>query len=156
MFLFVKTMYLIIIILGYKSDGNLWSNFQGRGTPSFGKRHQKTHTLCRRCGKMSFHKQNGTCAACGYPAAKLRKCNVRLIQMDGHLRLSKERELELEEWDILKLSQGCSKTKSKDLLNDSVFNVVFYLWSNHSAKFNNLFSFIKLEVFYSIYSRRFK
>jgi len=24
----------------------------GRGTPSFGKRHQKTHTLCRRCGRM--------------------------------------------------------------------------------------------------------
>jgi large subunit ribosomal protein L37e len=44
-----------------------------RGTPSFGKRHQKTHTLCRRCGRMSFHKQNSTCSACGYPAARLRR-----------------------------------------------------------------------------------
>ena len=45
----------------------------GRGTPSFGKRHTKTHTLCRRCGRMSFHKQKGVCSACGYPAARLRK-----------------------------------------------------------------------------------
>ena len=58
-----------------------WS-IQGRGTPSFGKRHQKTHTLCRRCGRMSYHKQTHTCASCGYPAAKLRKCNNDLI-LDG-------------------------------------------------------------------------
>jgi large subunit ribosomal protein L37e len=51
----------------------------GRGTPSFGKRHQKTHTLCRRCGRMSYHKQKGTCSACGYPAARLRKCNSIII-----------------------------------------------------------------------------
>lgn len=44
-----------------------------RGTPSFGKRHTKTHTLCRRCGRMSYHKQKSTCSACGYPAARLRK-----------------------------------------------------------------------------------
>lgn len=24
---------------------------------------------------MSYHKQNRTCAACGYPAARVRKCN---------------------------------------------------------------------------------
>ena len=50
---------------------DLW---QTRGTPSFGKRHQKTHTLCRRCGRMSYHKQKHTCASCGYPAARTRKC----------------------------------------------------------------------------------
>lgn len=44
-----------------------------RGTPSFGRRHTKTHTLCRRCGRMSYHKQKSTCSACGYPAARLRK-----------------------------------------------------------------------------------
>merc|ERR1712172_319962 len=27
------------------------------GTSSFGKRRNKTHTLCRRCGKVSFHIQ---------------------------------------------------------------------------------------------------
>ncbi|OQE09216.1 hypothetical protein PENVUL_c007G04258 [Penicillium vulpinum] len=46
-----------------------------KGTASFGKRHNKTHTLCRRCGKRSFHIQKSTCANCGYPAAKTRKYN---------------------------------------------------------------------------------
>merc|ERR1712060_834438 len=44
-----------------------------KGTSSFGKRHNKTHTLCRRCGRSSFHIQKKTCAACGYPSAKIRK-----------------------------------------------------------------------------------
>ncbi|RAL10608.1 60S ribosomal protein eL37 [Aspergillus homomorphus CBS 101889] len=46
-----------------------------KGTSSFGKRHNKTHTLCRRCGKRSFHIQKSTCANCGYPSAKTRKFN---------------------------------------------------------------------------------
>ncbi|KAI7908083.1 60S ribosomal protein L37 [Cokeromyces recurvatus] len=48
---------------------------QTKGTSSFGKRHTKTHTLCRRCGNRSFHKQKKTCAQCGYPAAKTRSYN---------------------------------------------------------------------------------
>ena len=43
-----------------------------KGTQSFGKRHTKTHTACRRCGKVSFHKQKKTCSSCAYPAAKTR------------------------------------------------------------------------------------
>jgi len=46
-----------------------------KGTASFGKRHSKTHTACRRCGKTSFHLQKKTCSSCGYPAAKMRKFN---------------------------------------------------------------------------------
>ncbi|CDS12880.1 Putative Ribosomal protein L37 [Lichtheimia ramosa] len=46
-----------------------------KGTTSFGKRQTKTHTLCRRCGNRSFHKQKKTCASCGYPSAKIRKFN---------------------------------------------------------------------------------
>ncbi|GKZ55519.1 60S ribosomal protein L37 [Aspergillus niger] len=46
-----------------------------KGTSSFGKRHNKTHTLCRRCGRRSFHVQKSTCSNCGYPAAKTRKFN---------------------------------------------------------------------------------
>ncbi|KAK9761188.1 60S ribosomal protein L37B [Basidiobolus ranarum] len=46
-----------------------------KGTQSFGKRHTKSHTLCRRCGSRSFHNQKKTCASCGYPAAKMRKFN---------------------------------------------------------------------------------
>ncbi|KAI9225777.1 MAG: 60S ribosomal protein L37 [Piptocephalis tieghemiana] len=44
-----------------------------KGTTSFGKRHTKSHTLCKRCGRRSFHCQKKTCAQCGYPAAKTRK-----------------------------------------------------------------------------------
>jgi large subunit ribosomal protein L37e len=37
-----------------------------------GKRRNKTHTLCRRCGRRSYHIQKSTCASCGYPAARKR------------------------------------------------------------------------------------
>jgi large subunit ribosomal protein L37e len=47
----------------------------GKGTGSFGLRHNKSHTLCRRCGRRSFHIQKKTCAACGYPAARIRTFN---------------------------------------------------------------------------------
>ncbi|KAF8479610.1 ribosomal protein L37e-domain-containing protein [Russula ochroleuca] len=40
--------------------------------PHASKRHTKSHTLCRRCGNRSFHKQHKDCAQCGYPSAKLR------------------------------------------------------------------------------------
>jgi large subunit ribosomal protein L37e len=43
-----------------------------KGTQSFGKRHTKTHTFCRRCGRSSYHIQKHTCSMCGYPAAKKR------------------------------------------------------------------------------------
>ena len=37
-----------------------------------GKRRNKTHTLCRRCGRRSYHIQKSTCSSCGYPAARKR------------------------------------------------------------------------------------
>ncbi|KAJ6264166.1 60S ribosomal protein L37A [Drechslerella dactyloides] len=46
-----------------------------KGTSSFGKRHNKSHTMCRRCGRRSLHVQKHTCSSCGYPAAKTRKYN---------------------------------------------------------------------------------
>ncbi|KAL1765080.1 carcinoembryonic antigen-related cell adhesion molecule 5-like [Sigmodon hispidus] len=36
-----------------------------KGTSLFGKRHNKMHTLCRRCGSKAYHHQKSTC---GYPA----------------------------------------------------------------------------------------
>ncbi|KAF9286668.1 60S ribosomal protein L37A [Mortierella alpina] len=54
---------------------HLYFALQTKGTSSFGKRHTKSHTLCRRCGRRSFHNQKKTCAQCGYPAAKLRSYN---------------------------------------------------------------------------------
>jgi len=47
---------------------------QTKGTSSFGKRHNKTHTHCRRCGRRSYHIQKKTCASCGYPSPKKRGC----------------------------------------------------------------------------------
>ena len=53
-----------------------------------GKRHNKTHTLCRRCGRRSFHIQKSTCSSCGYPAARIRKCmplNLMSVEEIGNL-----------------------------------------------------------------------
>eukprot|EP01055_Gregarina_sp_Pseudo9_P002458 Gregarina_sp_Pseudo_9__2457@NODE_2744_length_887_cov_33_245283_g2510_i0_p1_GENE_NODE_2744_length_887_cov_33_245283_g2510_i0NODE_2744_length_887_cov_33_245283_g2510_i0_p1_ORF_typecomplete_len126_score3_73Ribosomal_L37e/PF01907_19/8_4e15Ribosomal_L37e/PF01907_19/8_7e05Ribosomal_L37e/PF01907_19/8e03CxC3/PF18804_1/0_056NRDD/PF13597_6/2_3_NODE_2744_length_887_cov_33_245283_g2510_i0508834 len=65
----------------------------GKGTGSRGLRNNKTHELCRRCGRTSFHIQKRACASCGkscvtdtvwtrvcvcvagYPAAQMRKFN---------------------------------------------------------------------------------
>ncbi|KAK4772077.1 hypothetical protein SAY86_013852 [Trapa natans] len=47
----------------------------GKGTGSFGKRRNKTHTLCVRCGRRSFHLQKSRCAACGFPSARKRIYN---------------------------------------------------------------------------------
>ncbi|KAI7223841.1 hypothetical protein KC333_g123 [Hortaea werneckii] len=48
-----------------------------KGTSSFGKRHNKTHVLCRRCGSRSLHVQKKTCANCGYPSASVRRCQEK-------------------------------------------------------------------------------
>ncbi|KAF5850840.1 hypothetical protein GGP41_010457 [Bipolaris sorokiniana] len=59
-----------------RSTSSLETDYDiAKGTSSFGKRHNKTHTLCRRCGRRSLHIQKHTCASCGYPAAKTRKFN---------------------------------------------------------------------------------
>nr|GMC78204.1 60S ribosomal protein L37-3 [Ipomoea batatas] len=55
---------------GEKQKGSL----EGKGTGSFGKRRNKTHTLCVRCGRRSFHLQKSRCSACAYPAARKRTC----------------------------------------------------------------------------------
>lgn len=70
-----------------------------RGTPAIGKRHQKTHTFCKRCGRQTFHIQKNRCASCGFPAARLRLCNVlRLLKTaDGDKKLPEEDLQELEE-----------------------------------------------------------
>mmetsp|Transcript_97 Transcript_97/g.99 ORF Transcript_97/g.99 Transcript_97/m.99 type:complete len:93 (-) Transcript_97:179-457(-) len=47
----------------------------GKGTGSFGKRRNKSHTLCNRCGRRSLHIQKGECSSCGYPSARIRKYN---------------------------------------------------------------------------------
>merc|ERR1712057_133430 len=56
-------------------EGKAGASKMTKGTTSFGKRHNKSHTLCRRCGRRSYHIQKKTCSACGYPAAKTRSYN---------------------------------------------------------------------------------
>jgi large subunit ribosomal protein L37e len=46
-----------------------------KGTTSRGEKHKKTHTSCRRCGKVAFHMQKSRCASCGYPETKMRRYN---------------------------------------------------------------------------------
>ena len=71
-----------------------------KGTSSFGKRRNKTHTICRRCGtvfvifiqdgkinsklaaQVAFHIQKKTCASCGFPAAKIRGYNWSIKVMN--------------------------------------------------------------------------
>ncbi|RLE45018.1 50S ribosomal protein L37e [Candidatus Woesearchaeota archaeon] len=46
-----------------------------KGTPSKGKQSgKKTHILCRRCGKRTYHLQKKKCSSCGFgESAKLKK-----------------------------------------------------------------------------------
>ncbi|XP_064221367.1 large ribosomal subunit protein eL37-like [Aotus nancymaae] len=46
-----------------------------KGTSSFGKRRNKMHTLCHRCGSKAYHVQESTCGKCGYPTKHKRKYN---------------------------------------------------------------------------------
>ncbi|MHA1310975.1 MAG: 50S ribosomal protein L37e [Candidatus Helarchaeota archaeon] len=49
-----------------------------KGTPSFGKRNKTIHIRCRRCGRTSYHKRHGVCAACGFgKSSKIKKYNWR-------------------------------------------------------------------------------
>ncbi|KAJ1061021.1 hypothetical protein K5549_002308 [Capra hircus] len=43
------------------------------GTSLLGKRPNKTHTLCRRCGSKAYHLQKLTCGKCGYLTKQKRK-----------------------------------------------------------------------------------
>merc|ERR1711935_1322508 len=58
----IKTQYCSVLLFVRMGDG----------TPSMGKKHTRTHGLCLRCGKRSYHYQKKTCASCGYPATKMR------------------------------------------------------------------------------------
>jgi large subunit ribosomal protein L37e len=46
-----------------------------KGTPSKGKHSgKKTHIICRRCGKLTYHASHKVCSSCGYGnSAKRRK-----------------------------------------------------------------------------------
>ena len=70
-YVYIDTVMCICI---YKWIGLKLENVQGKGTGSFGKRMNKSHTLCVRCGRRSFHLQKSRCASCGYPSSRIRTC----------------------------------------------------------------------------------
>ncbi|XP_052750929.1 60S ribosomal protein L37-like [Galleria mellonella] len=63
-----------------------------KGILSFGKCCNKTHTIFRRCGRLSCHIQKSKCAQGGCPAAKLQsyhwsvKAKCRKTTGTGHMR----------------------------------------------------------------------
>ncbi|RZC81031.1 hypothetical protein C5167_043599 [Papaver somniferum] len=65
----------LLFLQPFPTESKVSEELRGKGTGSFGKRRNKTHTLCVRCGRRSYHLQKSRCAACGYPAARLRKFN---------------------------------------------------------------------------------
>lgn len=65
-----------------------------KGTTSFGERHNKSHTTCRRCGKVSYHIQKKECSSCNFPAAKMKRQNFskakrRRTEGTGRMRYTK-------------------------------------------------------------------
>ncbi|KAJ6308869.1 hypothetical protein OIU76_018456 [Salix suchowensis] len=91
----------------------------GKGTGSFGKRRNKTHTLCVRCGRRSFHLQKSRCSACAFPAARKRKYNWsekairRKTTGTGRMRYLRNVPSQVQEWFQRRHSgrtkeEGCS------------------------------------------------
>ncbi|KAK0147502.1 60S ribosomal protein L37 [Merluccius polli] len=80
------------------------SELHTKGTSSFGKRRNKTHALCRRCGSKAYHLQKSTCGKCGYPEKRKRKYNWsakakrRNTTGTGRLRHMKGCLPQIQEW----------------------------------------------------------
>jgi len=55
-----------------------------KGTPSYGKKNNKTHITCRRCGRHSYHVRDKKCSACGFgKTKKLRTYNWQWKRING-------------------------------------------------------------------------
>ncbi len=55
-----------------------------KGTPSFGKKNNKTHIICRRCGRHSYHARDRQCSACGFGrTSKLRTYSWQWKSIQG-------------------------------------------------------------------------
>mmetsp|Transcript_10266 Transcript_10266/g.15444 ORF Transcript_10266/g.15444 Transcript_10266/m.15444 type:complete len:94 (-) Transcript_10266:42-323(-) len=46
-----------------------------KGTTSMGERRGRSHVLCPRCGRHSYHASHKVCSACAYPRPKRRRFN---------------------------------------------------------------------------------
>ena len=77
---------------------------------------------------MSYHKQNHTCSACAYPAARTRKCTCPPIQTTGPRRSKTEKAPAPAEPNTLKKYPESTRTKSKVSRADLI---VIYLNNPH-------------------------
>ena len=48
----------------------------GKGTAAYGKMNKKTHIICRRCGKHTYHVKKRVCAACRFGASSKMKTHT--------------------------------------------------------------------------------
>lgn len=56
-----------------------------KGTPSFGKHQKRSHVLCRRCGKRTFHIRKRECSACGYgESSKIKTYSWQTKTLNGN------------------------------------------------------------------------
>jgi len=56
-----------------------------KGTTSFGKHQKRTHVLCRRCGKKSYHIRKRECSACGFgESSKIKRYNWQTRDLQGN------------------------------------------------------------------------
>ncbi|MAG38507.1 50S ribosomal protein L37e [Candidatus Woesearchaeota archaeon] len=53
-----------------------------KGTPSMGRKSgKKTHIVCRRCGKRTYHARKKVCSSCGYgKTSKTRGYNWKKVK----------------------------------------------------------------------------
>uniref|UniRef100_A0A8C0WCW2 Large ribosomal subunit protein eL37 n=1 Tax=Castor canadensis TaxID=51338 RepID=A0A8C0WCW2_CASCN len=60
-----------------------------KGMSSFGKHHNKTHTLCGHCGSKAYHLQKSTCGKCGCSAKCKRKyiCSAKIQHLNPRGKL---------------------------------------------------------------------
>ncbi|KAL7173041.1 hypothetical protein ACSBR2_032500 [Camellia fascicularis] len=111
---------------------------------NFGKRRNKTHILCVRCGRRSFHLQKSRCSACAFPVARKRTYHrsvkaiqrkttgtdqMRYLRNVPHRFKSRFREVLALEATTFQLCSGgvCGKVSEKDFGVSFCF-VCAYLW----------------------------
>ena len=49
-----------------------------KGTYSMGKKNKKTHIICRRCSKRSYHVRDNLCSSCGFGKSRKIKSNASI------------------------------------------------------------------------------
>ena len=56
-----------------------------KGTTSFGKHQKRTHVICRRCGKKTFHIRKERCSACGFgESSKIKRYTWQTRDLHGN------------------------------------------------------------------------